>query len=50
MFTFLVSASLRNRLLVLAMAGLLWFSRRLTARAVCPSMCFRTSTGRPSPS
>ena len=47
MFNFLVTASLRNRLFVLAAALLLIVYGAITLRT-CRSTCSPTSTGRPS--
>ena len=50
MFTFLVTQSLRNRLLVLALQRCAGGVRAVHASRGCRSTCCPTSTGRPSPS
>ena len=50
MFTFLVTQSLRNRLLVLALSAALIVFGAFTRARGCRSTSFPTSTGRPSPS
>ena len=49
MFTFLVTQSLRNRLLVLALSAALMVFGGYSSPG-CRSTCFPTSTSRPSPS